>query len=102
MVIRELGFVKPKTMKASCKKDTRGSSNLSDNKSNRNAVFSDQAVVKNHGNPSLLISFFETSDEGEDDRSTDLFHKNKSRTLLASQEAVVTPDSVCGARKTII
>ena len=69
--------------------NTRGSSNLS----NRNAVFSDQAVDKNHGNPSLLISLFELSIEGEDDRSAD---SKESRTLLASQEVVVTPDIVRG------
>jgi hypothetical protein len=74
--------------------NTRGSSYLSNNLSDRNAVFSDQTVGKNHGNSSLLISFFEPSKEGEDDRSTDLL--NKSRTLLALQEVVVTPDSVCG------
>ncbi len=83
-------------MKVLIKNNTRGSSNLSDNIFDRNAVNSDQTVDKNHGNTSSLISFFETSDEGEDDRSTDLFNKNKSRTLLASQEVVVTPDSVCG------
>ncbi|OLS16961.1 MAG: hypothetical protein HeimC2_45390 [Candidatus Heimdallarchaeota archaeon LC_2] len=86
--VRELGFAKPKTPTAP--KRIRGSSNLS----NRNAVNSDQTAVKNHGNTSLLISFFETSKEGEDDRNTDL--SNESRTLLASQEVVATPDSVCG------
>jgi hypothetical protein len=94
--VRELGSAEPKTMKAP--KCIRGSSNLSDNISDRNAVNSDQAVDKNHGNTSSLISFFEPSSEGEDDRNTDLIldNKNKSRTLLASQEVVVTPDSVCG------
>ncbi|MCE7737515.1 MAG: hypothetical protein GPJ54_21675 [Candidatus Heimdallarchaeota archaeon] len=53
-------------------------------------------VYKNHGNTSLLISFFEPSKVGEDDRSTDLFNNNKSRTLFASQEVVATPDNVCG------
>ncbi len=57
--------------------------------SNGNAANGDQAVDKNHGNPSLLISFF----EGEDDRSTDA---KASRTLLPSKEVVVTSDSVCG------
>ncbi|OLS18396.1 MAG: hypothetical protein HeimC2_44510 [Candidatus Heimdallarchaeota archaeon LC_2] len=59
-------------------KCTRGSSDPS----NRNAVFSDQAVVKNHGNPSLRFSFLGLLREEEDDRNTDLSHK--SRTLLAS------------------
>ena len=96
MIIRELGSAEPKTMKVFNKNNPWGSSNLSD----RNAVNSDQAVVKNHGNPSLLISFFEPSSEGEDDRNTDL--SNKSRTLLASQEVVATPDIVCGTWKIII
>ncbi|MCE7736193.1 MAG: hypothetical protein GPJ54_15030 [Candidatus Heimdallarchaeota archaeon] len=81
-------------------KNTRGSSNLSDRLFDRNTVNSDQTVVKNHGNTSLLISFFEPSKEGEDDRSTDLLNqvidKNKSKTLLALQGVVATPDSVCG------
>ncbi|OLS26463.1 MAG: hypothetical protein HeimC2_14800 [Candidatus Heimdallarchaeota archaeon LC_2] len=96
--VSELGSAEPKTMKVFNKNNTRGSSNLSNNLSGRNAVNSDQAMVKNHGNPSLLISFFKASSEGEDDRNTDLIlsNKNKSRTLLASQEVVVTPDSVCG------
>ncbi|MCE7733339.1 MAG: hypothetical protein GPJ54_00580 [Candidatus Heimdallarchaeota archaeon] len=59
-----------------------------------NVVSSDQAVNKNHGNTSLLIPIFEPSKGGEDARSTDLL--NKSRILLASQEVVATPDSVCG------
>ncbi|MCE7737361.1 MAG: hypothetical protein GPJ54_20900 [Candidatus Heimdallarchaeota archaeon] len=49
---------------------------------------------KNHGNLSLWIPFFESSKGREDTRSTDLL--NKSRILLASQEVVATPDSVCG------
>ncbi|MCE7736127.1 MAG: hypothetical protein GPJ54_14690 [Candidatus Heimdallarchaeota archaeon] len=49
---------------------------------------------KNHGKPSSLILLIESSSEGEDDRSTDFV--NKSKTLLASQEVVATPDSVCG------
>ncbi len=68
---------------------SRGSSYLS----YRYAVFSDQAVVKNHGSPSLLISFLEQSKEGEDDRSTDSI---ESRALLTSIEVVVTPDIVRG------
>ncbi|MFV2016166.1 MAG: hypothetical protein ACC656_12100 [Candidatus Heimdallarchaeota archaeon] len=48
---------------------------------------------KNLDKPSLLILFFELSKEGEDDRSID---STESRTLLASQEVVMTPDSVCG------
>ncbi len=92
MIIREIGFAEPKTMKVFNKTKTRGSSNLS----NRNAVVSDQAVDKNPSKPSLLISFFEPSKEGVGNRSTDLFNKNKSKALLASQEVVVTPDSVCG------
>ncbi|MCE7735551.1 MAG: hypothetical protein GPJ54_11780 [Candidatus Heimdallarchaeota archaeon] len=61
-----------------------------------NAVSSDQAMNKNHGNTSLLISFFEPSKGVEDARSTDLLNKNKSRIRLPSQEVVATPDSVCG------
>ncbi|MCE7737525.1 MAG: hypothetical protein GPJ54_21725, partial [Candidatus Heimdallarchaeota archaeon] len=95
--VRELGSAEPKTMKVlnntNNNKNTRGSSDLSNNLSDSNAVNSDQAVDKNHGKPSLLISFFEPSKEGEDDRSTDSL---ESRTLLASQEVVVTPDRVCG------
>ena len=87
MIIRELGFTKPKPMKVY--NNTRGSSYLS----YRYAVFSDQAVVKNHGNPSLLISFFEPSKEGEDDRNSDSI---ESRALLTSKEVVVTPDNVYG------
>ncbi|MCE7733436.1 MAG: hypothetical protein GPJ54_01070 [Candidatus Heimdallarchaeota archaeon] len=87
--VRELGFAKPKTMKVFYKNYTRGSSNLS----NRNAVSSDQTVDKNHGNTSLLISSFEPSKEGEDDRNTD---SQESRILLASEEVVATHDSVCG------
>ncbi|MCE7736566.1 MAG: hypothetical protein GPJ54_16915, partial [Candidatus Heimdallarchaeota archaeon] len=89
--VRELGSAEPKTLKAP--KRIRGSSNLSNNLSDSNAVVSDQTVDKNHGKPSLLISFFEPSKEGEDARSMD---SQESRILLASQEVVVTPDSVCG------
>jgi IS605 OrfB family transposase len=88
--VRELGSAEPKA-KSPRKRGAGGSSSPS----NGNAATRDQVVDKNHGNPSLSISFF----EGEDDRSADSSNGG-SRTLSPSNrkitEGVATSDSVRG------